>query len=223
MPVDQSVSSVIRSRLGESELSDLAKQAVRDQLGAPPAADATDDAVEADGRTYLSSIEVTGFRGIGATAVLDIEPGPGLTVVAGRNGAGKSSFADGLEYVLTGSSFRWQGKGSVAWRSGWANLHHDGDRSVAIGFVREGSSDPLEIRHQWPAGQDLDDGTATASVGQDSFDPVDLGWGAALDLYRPFLPYGELESMLSEGPSRLYDEERPVRWWGLRPARGSTT
>lgn len=205
MSVDRSVSSVIRSRLDESELGELAKRAVTAQLGDPATADATGEPTTAPGRTYLSSIEVTGFRGIGATAVLDIEPGPGLTVVAGRNGAGKSSFADGLEYVLTGSSFRWQGKGSVAWRSGWANLHHDGDRSVAIGFVREGSSDPLEIRHQWQAGQDLDDGTATASVGQNSLDPGDLGWGAALDLYRPFLPYGELESMLSEGPSRLYD------------------
>ena len=197
MSVDRSVSSVIRSRLDESELGELAKRAVTAQLGDPATADATGDPATAPGRTSLSSIEVTGFSGIGATAVLDIEPGPGLTVVAGRNGAGKSSFADGLEYVLTGSSFRWQGKGSVAWRSGWANLHHDGDRSVAIGFVREGSSDPLEIRHQWQAGQDLDDGTATASVGQNSLDPGDLGWGAALDLYRPVLPDGELESMLS--------------------------
>ena len=81
MSVDRSVSSVIRSRLDESELGELAKRAVTAQLGDPATADATGEPTTAPGRTYLSSIEVTGFRGIGATAVLDIEPGPGMRVV----------------------------------------------------------------------------------------------------------------------------------------------
>src|SRR5262245_57990250 len=42
---------------------------------------------------YLKSIAVEGFRGIGPRVALDLPPGPGLTLVVGRNGSGKSSFA----------------------------------------------------------------------------------------------------------------------------------
>lgn len=56
---------------------------------------------------YLRSVTVEGFRGIGPPATLELTPGPGLTLVVGRNGSGKSSFAEGLEVLLTGDSRRW--------------------------------------------------------------------------------------------------------------------
>src|SRR5580704_9119213 len=56
---------------------------------------------------YLRSVTVTGFRGIGARATLPVNPGPGLTLVVGRNGSGKSSFAEALEVLLTGDLKRW--------------------------------------------------------------------------------------------------------------------
>src|SRR4051794_22705792 len=46
---------------------------------------------------YLTAISVEGFRGIGPTAAIEFPPGPGLTLVIGRNGSGKSSFAEALE------------------------------------------------------------------------------------------------------------------------------
>ena len=67
------------------------------------------------GRAYLRRLAVTGFRGIGPTAELPLEPGPGLTLVVGRNGSGKSSFAEGLEILLTGSNWRWANRSKV-WR-----------------------------------------------------------------------------------------------------------
>src|SRR5262249_834986 len=48
---------------------------------------------------YVSSIRVEGFRGVGEAATLSIPPGPGLTLIVGRNGSGKSSFAEGLEFL----------------------------------------------------------------------------------------------------------------------------
>src|SRR5262245_26880252 len=72
---------------------------------------------------YLKSIAVEGFRGIGPQATLELPPGPGLTLVVGRNGSGKSSFAEGLELLLTGDTYRWK-KRTKVWREGWRNLHH---------------------------------------------------------------------------------------------------
>jgi hypothetical protein len=57
---------------------------------------AADDGPEPVG-AYLSSIAVSGFRGIGPEVTLPLRPGPGLIVVAGRNGSGKSTLAEGLE------------------------------------------------------------------------------------------------------------------------------
>ena len=47
-------------------------------------------------KTFLQEVRVRGFRGIGPEATLSINPGPGLTLVVGRNGCGKSSFAEVL-------------------------------------------------------------------------------------------------------------------------------
>ncbi len=57
--------------------------------------------------TYFASIEVEGFRGVGPSVALTLEPSPGLTFAVGRNGSGKSSFAEALEMLLAGSNRRW--------------------------------------------------------------------------------------------------------------------
>src|SRR5262249_42966470 len=45
-------------------------------------------------------IEVSGFRGFRDKLRIDL--GGGFTVIFGRNGVGKSSLCDSIEYVLTG-------------------------------------------------------------------------------------------------------------------------
>jgi AAA domain len=79
---------------------------------------------------YLRSIEVEGFRGIGPKAALRLQLSAGLTVVAGRNGSGKSSLAEAAELALTDDNKRWSGDTQV-WRDGWRNLHPPPTRGLA--------------------------------------------------------------------------------------------
>ena len=78
-----------------------------------PAAEAA-----APARAFLLRVSVAGFRGVGPQADLEVVPGPGLTLVVGANGTGKSSFAEGLEFLLTGENSRWEGKTRSGGRAG---------------------------------------------------------------------------------------------------------
>ncbi|TMV83420.1 hypothetical protein FGG78_22810, partial [Thioclava sp. BHET1] len=56
---------------------------------------------------FLNAVHLTNFRTFGSFT-LDIAPGPGLTLLVGTNGLGKSSFFDGLEWCLTGEIRRFE-------------------------------------------------------------------------------------------------------------------
>jgi recombinational DNA repair ATPase RecF len=151
---------------------------------------------------YLRSISVAGFRGVGPSSTLELEPGPGLTLVVGRNGSGKSSFADGFEVLLTGGLRRWQELPAV-WQDGWRNLHaHNLVRISAELFVEDAG--PATAERTWN-GAALPDSRATVQfAGRKRADLDELGWRNALVTYRPFLSHSELEAFFN-GPSRLYD------------------
>jgi hypothetical protein len=159
---------------------------------------------------FLRSVQVTGFRGIGAPATLTLEPAPGLTVVAGRNGCGKSSLAEGLELVLTGGTYRWKNKKSAQWSEQWRNLHHGGPTEIAAEIIEEGSG-PIRLRTVWePTANLVDEHTTTAQRTVNGTkgpvqDAAVLGWAPALETYRPMLSYDELGRLLESGPSELYD------------------
>ena len=143
--------------------------------------------------TYLRSISVQGFRGVGRESSLNFEPGPGLTLVIGRNGSGKSSFAEGLELLLTGGSSRWANR-PVVWKNGWRNLHWQGPAHIQATFALTGERPSLDARCEWKA----DENDPEAGV-------PDLGWGRALDTYRPLLPHRELAAIAEGKPSEVYD------------------
>lgn len=146
-------------------------------------------------RAYLSSVKVTGFRGIGPTSILELAAGPGLTVVCGRNGSGKSSFAEALEVLLTGRLRRFEERPAI-WREGWRCLHA-ATVEVSAELVVEGRAGPVRVCRSWDDGAGLDAGRP---VGLDQ-----LGWEADLVAYRPFLSHSELESMLG-APKALHDQ-----------------
>ncbi|PWU56295.1 hypothetical protein DLE60_26515, partial [Micromonospora globispora] len=105
-------------------------------------------------QSWLSSVTVAGFRGVGPERTLAIEPGPGLTVVVGRNGSGKSSFAEAVELALTGDSARWADRNSV-WRTGWRNLHAGDPCRIAVELRVDGVATPTRVVRSWPSGTEL--------------------------------------------------------------------
>jgi hypothetical protein len=107
---------------------------------------------------FIRSVTVQGFRGIGQETTLAVTPGPGLTLVVGRNGSGKSSFAEALEVLLTGDSRRWVGRSKV-WREGWRNLHHAHPALVEAEFLIPGQGG-THVTRTWSAQADLEAGTA---------------------------------------------------------------
>jgi energy-coupling factor transporter ATP-binding protein EcfA2 len=153
---------------------------------------------------YVTGVTVEGFRGIGPPATLELAAGPGLTLVVGRNGSGKSSFAEALEVLLTRDNQRWARRSAV-WREGWRNLHHPSALIEATLSV-EGSAGATTVTREWPSQSDLEAGTAEVQPhGKPKTDLRYLGWEQALITHRPFLSYSELGAMLDEGPTKLHD------------------
>ena len=154
---------------------------------------------------YISSITVQGFRGIGARSELQVPPGPGLTLVVGRNGSGKSSFAEAVELVLTGKNSRWASRSAV-WREGWRNLHWTGPAEIDATFAIEGESQPVIARRAWAQdAADMEAGVTAVRGGHQGDGLAVPGWSQAISTYRPFLPYNELGSIPDSKPSELYD------------------
>ncbi|MEJ7764695.1 MAG: AAA family ATPase [Acidimicrobiales bacterium] len=144
---------------------------------------------------WLRKVTVRGFRGVGCEATLHLKAQPGLTLVVGRNGSGKSSFAEAVELLLTGSVERWADRQAV-WQEGWRNLHHPTGTSIEAGLLVEGQVGTTSVTARWADGAGIDQVTV---AGRD-----ELGWAEACSVYRPFLSHAELEAMLGR-PSELYD------------------
>ncbi|MFD6388910.1 AAA family ATPase [Nocardia sp. NPDC060259] len=158
-----------------------------------------------DTGVFLRSITVHGFRGIGPTATLGLNPGPGLTLVVGRNGSGKSSFAEAAEFALTGGNRRWDGR-STAWREGWRNLHEPDLARIEVGLLTAGANTELTVATQWAPGSELGEAHWTEQRGSARPVPIDpRSRRQRLDLYRPFLSYSELGALVDGKPSDLFD------------------
>ena len=180
-----------------------------DVLGAALGGEAAPVATPQDARAraapaavYLTAIEVEGFRGIGEPSTLSIDPGPGLTLVVGRNGSGKSSFSEALEMLLTGTNQRWKGRTRV-WQDGWQNLHHRHTR-VSARFTADGRRQPLAVSREWPDAAGVEASTLRIDgKAQRSLDV--LGWTRPLADHPPLLSHNELEHSLDEKQTTLYD------------------
>lgn len=113
-----------------------------------------------------------------------------MTLVVGRNGSRKSSFAEAAELALTGTNLRWSARKAKVWQAGWRSLHHRGARSIQLRLSTYGDAIASTIVRRWDEGALLTDGTATIQREGDLVRPLaEAGLDAALVTHRPFLSY----------------------------------
>ncbi|MGH3283701.1 MAG: AAA family ATPase [Streptosporangiaceae bacterium] len=222
MTHDQPLLDLVFDRLAADSVPDgtatlvLAAYAGQEQLDAALAGEDPDlpefgaGAGQPNRHLYLESVSVAGFRGVGPQASLRLAAQPGLTLVAGRNGSGKSSFAEAAEFALTGASARWSGQS--LFREGWRNLHSASPGRIQVTARADGAATPIRITRTWREGdtQPEDASGSVAAEGKHFRSPAELGWSPALETYRPFLNASDFGRLISSAPSTLFDALAPL-------------
>jgi energy-coupling factor transporter ATP-binding protein EcfA2 len=213
---EQGLKSVLEALEADGNLSEDARailiaalfslDRLPDALAAIPGASVSDyfidedSATAAGGEVYLTRVSVCGFRGIAARVRLDLVPTPGLVLITGRNGSGKSSIAEAAELALSGTTNR---ASSTLWREGLHNLHHDGSAEVEIGLRIDGAGE-VTVACTFD-GDELTNLRTTVCRGDEQCDLPAHGWDDAVSRYRPVLTYGELSALASTKRSELFD------------------
>ncbi|MEN3538110.1 AAA family ATPase [Microbispora sp. ZYX-F-249] len=187
------------ARLAEDKPPAEVVELVRAALGAAPPPESPDVS-----GIYLGAVSVRGFRGVGRAARLPLTPGNGLTLVTGRNGSGKSSFAEAVEMALTGENSRWRDRSQI-WTGGFANLHAGVSPEIEVELAIAGDSEPSVVRLTWTG--DRHDATAATVTrpGRPEAPLATLGLTRAMTDHRPFLPYAELGTALDR-PTEIHDK-----------------
>ncbi|MFE3451600.1 AAA family ATPase [Nonomuraea sp. NPDC059194] len=207
-PTHATLHDQIRARLAASDLNAEAGQLILAALGEPPR-----PLSSAPSGIYLGAIGVSGFRGIGRSARLPLTPANGLTIVTGRNGSGKSSFAEAVEMALTGENSRWKDKSQI-WTSSFANLHTGTPPEIEVELAISGDGGPSLVHRCWTGPKVTDSAATVTRPGHGPAPLSELGLDQALADYRPFLPYAELGDALDK-PSEIYDKISTVLGLGL--------
>ncbi|WP_446218655.1 AAA family ATPase [Micromonospora sp. IBHARD004] len=223
MAGDQSLLDQVFDRLAEDNIADEVVDLVLGAYVGDAALDAVlggepVDLPERDPSTrprpqplYLESVTVAGFRGVGPQQSLRLQPHTGLTLVIGRNGSGKSSYAEAVELALTGNSARWTDRNSV-FKNGWRNLHCGSPCEIEVLLRAEGAKTPIRVRRTWRDDHtEADQGAGSVLAdGQRYADAAELGWQQPLDVYRPFLTASDLGRLVTSTPSGLFDALAPI-------------
>ncbi|MFC9258668.1 AAA family ATPase [Streptomyces hydrogenans] len=200
-----SLAETVAARLAESALPEPVKALLHDALGSDTAdAGTATTSPAASGRVYFDSLAVNGFRGIGPRARLSLSPRPGVNLVVGRNGSGKSSLADAIEVGFTGT--RAHRPGQDATRGGhWYNLHNADSPKIELKLAIEGDTGNSTLTRTWTS-QEFGSSEATFKrPGHGTVPLAEAGWDTALADHRPFLSYTDLDLMLTGKPSERYD------------------
>ncbi|MGA5077319.1 AAA family ATPase [Streptomyces griseoincarnatus] len=194
---------LVEARLaGDRKLSAPVKALVRGALGHPE--DGEGGPRSSAGPVYLGNIAVTGFRGVGSKALLKLKPKPGVTLVVGRNGSGKSSIAEAIETLFTGTNAHCVGQHpSHAVR--WRNLHQGERTVVEARLTVEGDPSPSTLTRTWTGDAFTDSEAVLRRPGHGTVPLEETGWERATRAHRPFLSYADLDNLINGKPSEMYD------------------
>ncbi|WP_261557022.1 AAA family ATPase [Frankia tisae] len=187
------------TRLSQASLQQPVRALLQDALDSADA-----PAPATIGRVYLDFITVAGYRGIGASTHLRLAPGPGVNLIVGRNGSGKSSIAEGVETAFTGTNARWE-RQKPDRRGAWRNLHDGAQPRIEIKLAIDGDTGRSTLTRAWN-GEDFNDSAGELKRPGHGTVPADeAGWVQALTDYRPFLSYLDLDRMINGSSAQLYD------------------
>ncbi|MEV0269768.1 AAA family ATPase [Hamadaea sp. NPDC050747] len=215
--MSDTVVDLVQASLNDSALTTAARRyalaavmgtdALAQAISTPDRPIETDNSADTAEQTarqfWLCSVTVAGFRGVGARQTLTLAPGPGLTLVTGRNGSGKSSFAEAIEVALTGQHARLK-ESPADWRKQWRNIHNSTPPEVTVDLLVDGDERPLTIRRQW-TGKAIEQAESTVEwAGVPAGGLEQLRWDEAMTRFRPFLSYDDL-GKVSGKPSTPFD------------------
>ncbi|MEW1870698.1 AAA family ATPase [Streptomyces caelestis] len=194
---------LVEARLaGDRKLTEPAKVLIREALG--DSRNAEDGARTSAGPLYLGKVTVTGFRGVGSETRLKLKPKPGVTLVVGRNGSGKSSIAEAIETLFTGTNAHCTGRHpSHAVR--WRNLHQGERAVVEARLTVEGDPAPSTLTRTWTGDAFTDSEAVLRRPGHGTVPLEQAGWEQATRAHRPFLSYADLDDLINGKPSEMYD------------------
>ena len=151
-------------------------------------------------RAYLKAITVRAFRGIGPERTIRIDEGRGITVVSGRNGSGKSSFAEAAELLFTNACARFS---TAVAADGWRNRHEAHPPLISADLAVEGIGD-VTFSRKWGRDAALTDGETVVRTPTITVPLGETPWLSASVEYRPFLAYSQLGDMF-DAKSQLHD------------------
>jgi len=113
----------------------------------------------------IAFVEIAGFRGFKDLTRFNFDPG--FAVLTGRNGVGKSSVFDAIDFALTGSINKYQVKGA---KGGGLDNHiwwiGDGtplEQYVSVGFVDDAGG-PVVVRRSREKGLETDESTISGRL-----------------------------------------------------------
>ncbi|MFE7235052.1 AAA family ATPase [Streptomyces sp. NPDC057596] len=194
---------LVEARLfGDRKLAEPVKALIREALD--DSGNTEDGARASTGPLYLGKVTVTGFRGVGSETRLKLRPKPGVTLVVGRNGSGKSSIAEAVETLFTGTNAHCSGQHphrAVRWR----NLHQGERTVVEARLTVEGDPSPSTLTRTWSGDTFTDSEAVLRRPGNGTVALEQTGWEQATRAYRPFLSYVDLGNMINGKPSEMYD------------------
>lgn len=180
---------------------------------------ATEANLLAQKRWALTRVKISGYQGISSTTPLEfsLSPSPGITVIQGLNGAGKSSIADAIDSALRGAPrqhFRSLGTGGR--EELWARDHcgrHESQALVEVELAHNSEIVTLKLKLDTTGAPSRWD-VAHSSYGvTTTVDLDETPWRSWLAIFSPVFAYATVERQVQQAKD-LKDFLEPLLAFG---------